>query len=448
MGSAGCQDYLFEQKVPTEVKEAEIVVPELTPTPADILFVVDNSASMKDEQELLARNFDRFIQAVAGDFDLRLAVVTTDLVTDGPDGGERDGDYFPDFANNFPNQLVINTAPTCAAITPEIPHGCFRGPNPDTRVVTSDMPRDQQVATFRTNVVVGECGAGLEQGLAAAVKALQRAEAGTCNQGFLRSNANLVVIFVSDEDDQSDGAISAWVDALGTLKSFGSIRVGVIAGVDGNAAANCHPSRGAQCGDAACTGRPAQLGSEQACTSRGDCDPGESCNDDIGGICTEPEWAKWTDVQCAHCSLFNTDDCCSAVAGRRYVDFALAMEARIADANGAIQASQCQPQAGARTACLIDSICQEDFGDTLTRIAEELVITNEFSLDPPAIYPRGVRVRVSGGRFGDGEELVYDEHFTVVDGGRRLVFLDDSKVPVEGEGIEIYFVVNASVGTP
>ena len=51
----------------------------MAPTPTDILFVVDNSGSMADEQENLAQNFDQFIQQIAGAGDYRIAVVTTDL---------------------------------------------------------------------------------------------------------------------------------------------------------------------------------------------------------------------------------------------------------------------------------------------------------------------------------------------------------------------------------
>src|SRR5262245_37249544 len=77
----GCQDYLFEQKFPERVKEAQIVMPAATPTPADILFVVDNSGSMADEQQRLADNFDKFINQIAGAGDYQIGIVSTDLET-------------------------------------------------------------------------------------------------------------------------------------------------------------------------------------------------------------------------------------------------------------------------------------------------------------------------------------------------------------------------------
>src|SRR5688500_11827035 len=75
----GCQDYLFEQKLPEKVKEAQIIMPAGEPTPADILFVVDNSGSMADEQEILAANFDAFINQIAGAGNYQIGIVTTDL---------------------------------------------------------------------------------------------------------------------------------------------------------------------------------------------------------------------------------------------------------------------------------------------------------------------------------------------------------------------------------
>src|SRR6185503_15155126 len=74
-----CNQYLFEQKCPMQLKESQIVVPAAKPTPADILFVVDNSGSMADEQENLAANFEAFITQIAGAGDYQIMVATTDV---------------------------------------------------------------------------------------------------------------------------------------------------------------------------------------------------------------------------------------------------------------------------------------------------------------------------------------------------------------------------------
>jgi hypothetical protein len=61
---------------------------------------------------------------------------------------------------------------------------------------------------FKTNVKVGTCGSGQEQGLIAAKLATERVRAGTQSSGyvsgdFLHPNSKLVIIWVSDEDDCS-----------------------------------------------------------------------------------------------------------------------------------------------------------------------------------------------------------------------------------------------------
>jgi hypothetical protein len=64
------------------------------------------------------------------------------------------------------------------------------------------------VAQFKQNVLVGTCGAGQEQGIEAARKAIQRAQANQQTAGFttgefMHGNSKLVVVWVTDEDDCS-----------------------------------------------------------------------------------------------------------------------------------------------------------------------------------------------------------------------------------------------------
>jgi hypothetical protein len=85
--ASGCLDYQFRVVKPESTKEVKRAVAAAKPTPVDILFVVDNSGSMADEQMNLARNFDKFINVLtqgAGN-DYQIAVVSTD-VADVPAG--------------------------------------------------------------------------------------------------------------------------------------------------------------------------------------------------------------------------------------------------------------------------------------------------------------------------------------------------------------------------
>jgi hypothetical protein len=119
----GCQDYVFKQVCPNSVEEAELFRPALKATPTDVLFVVDNSGSMLDDQMRLAASFDRFIEAIAGSGDYQLAVVTTDL--DKPNG-EQEGSVVTLFSDTFPFVTPVNggtDARDCRPTTPRIEHG-------------------------------------------------------------------------------------------------------------------------------------------------------------------------------------------------------------------------------------------------------------------------------------------------------------------------------------
>src|SRR2546430_852674 len=77
--SAGCPSYTFEIKPATGTAEARIVIPAAKPTPADILFVIDDSCSMADKQDNVKRNLGAFISEIAGKGDYHIAVVSNDV---------------------------------------------------------------------------------------------------------------------------------------------------------------------------------------------------------------------------------------------------------------------------------------------------------------------------------------------------------------------------------
>ena len=131
----------------------------------DILFTVDNSCSMGQEQTALAVNFAAFLQIIqALDIDYHLGVTSTDV-----------GD----------NGNLVGSVPVITPSTPD-PSG-----------------------EFSANVNLGVNGSATEQGFHTAYLALDLAYNGTGNVGFLREDAGLRVIFVSDEQEQS-GNIMGW----------------------------------------------------------------------------------------------------------------------------------------------------------------------------------------------------------------------------------------------
>lgn len=121
----------------------------------DVLWVVDSSGSMTQEQDNVARNFGKFFDFLAkAKTDYHIAVTTTDVVT-------------------VQGRLQGNPA----VIDPSTP-------NP--------------IEAFAANVRVGTAGSANEAGLDAARRTFELKPA-----GFLRDDAHLFLIFVSDEEDNS-----------------------------------------------------------------------------------------------------------------------------------------------------------------------------------------------------------------------------------------------------
>jgi hypothetical protein len=182
----------FEQKASAEV---------------DILWVVDNSASMGEEQTNLANNFGSFIAFINNSLiDYHIGVISTDM--DNPDhSGKLQG-----------SPLVIDR----------------------------DTLPDPQTA-FAANVMVGSGGGGYEMGVLAAHNALTEplSAVGGFNEGFLRDTASLAVIFVSDEDDHSYGGIDYYIRFFSSLKDVGNENNVIVAAIVGDTPDGCDGDGGA-----------------------------------------------------------------------------------------------------------------------------------------------------------------------------------------------------------
>ncbi len=140
----------------------------------DILMVIDNSGSMQPYQQKLSTNFSHFLTYfIEADVDYQIAAVTTDVMAD--TAGQIRGE-------------VINTS------------------TPDAEGVFSEI------------VNVGTTGTGWEMGLEAAYKALTEPLVSTSNAGFLREEATLSLIFVSDEEDASPLPVNDYINAFRDIK--------------------------------------------------------------------------------------------------------------------------------------------------------------------------------------------------------------------------------------
>lgn len=135
---------------------------QATSAQADILFVIDNSGSMGDEQQTLSNSFSSFASYLTGqNASWQVGVTSTDIGFGGQQG-----------------RLVGNP-----------------------KIITNATPNAGQA--FAQNANLGTGGDATEQGLEAARLAITPPLVNGDNAGFVRAQAKLFLIFVSDEDDQS-----------------------------------------------------------------------------------------------------------------------------------------------------------------------------------------------------------------------------------------------------
>ena len=86
---AACNSHpiTFQPTTPLVEQRDEVKQDEVVKTPIDILFVVDNSGSMEEEQNNLTANFGQFIDLILlTPADFRIAVISTDMTNDGQSG--------------------------------------------------------------------------------------------------------------------------------------------------------------------------------------------------------------------------------------------------------------------------------------------------------------------------------------------------------------------------
>lgn len=197
---ANCIDRKLGQTEPITYTAATGNIVQIGSTSIDILFVVDNSNSMRGEQIALAQNFPVLINELlnpSGDTpaveDMHMAVVTVNLGVGGNPIQNCDG--------NGDDGIMIS-APRCEG--EDCPTNCGD--------VSLDTPFMQYPASsgddvshqFQCIAQLGTGGCGFEQQLESAYRALTiQSIAGGPNNGFLRDTALLAIIFVTDEDDCS-----------------------------------------------------------------------------------------------------------------------------------------------------------------------------------------------------------------------------------------------------
>ncbi len=94
--------------------------------------------------------------------------------------------------------------------------------NNDLRVLNTSTPEPGEI--FSEMVAVGVEGSGIEMGLASARAALSEPMLSTTNAKFLRDDANLSIIFISDENDFSEDTTSEYYRHFAELKTDAAYR--------------------------------------------------------------------------------------------------------------------------------------------------------------------------------------------------------------------------------
>lgn len=172
--------------------------------PVDVLWVVDPSCSMADEQQRLVDNFPSFIEFFRdSNLEFHLGVTSTDIDEE-----------------SSPNSL----------------DGRLAGDPP----VLSEQTEDLEQAFLERALMGIQPGHVDERGLQASYTAIAELSGnGEANEGFLQDGANLSVIVVSDEPDYStlgepDSAdFIDWEAWAGWLDEFGGAERSALSGIVG-----------------------------------------------------------------------------------------------------------------------------------------------------------------------------------------------------------------------
>jgi hypothetical protein len=232
---AGCPDRDISRLDPSQARAETKDIPVTPNRNVDILFVVDDSGSMKEEQDSLAQNFPRFIQRLStlqgGLPSVHIGVVSTDVGT----GTDKVGSCN---AKGDDGHLLTNN---CGGVNGSYLVDVDAPGGGRTQNYTGDLAQ-----LFACMAHLGTGGCGAEQPLESMRLALDPAR-GT-NPGFLRDDAYLAVVIISDEDDCSTKDRSIWTRNLSTGRLlYQCTQYGI--SCDGDvmtpgAKANCKPQQG------------------------------------------------------------------------------------------------------------------------------------------------------------------------------------------------------------
>jgi hypothetical protein len=255
----GCPDRSISEVNPLQGRVEAKDIPVKINRKVDILFLIDNSPSMRDKQQNLADNFPKFIDVLdsiqGGRPEVHIAVVTSDMgakgaldTVPGPPVGQVNNGRCADVGDagimKTSGAPITNGAVFISDVL---------APDGVTRIQNYNGGSGALKDVFATMAKVGDKGCPFEQHLEAMKQALQPVTA--ANRGFLRDDAFLAIIFIVDEDDcsyQHSSLITPDESGpLGPLLSMRCFRFGITCDEGGRTSdemnevgpkSRCHPN--------------------------------------------------------------------------------------------------------------------------------------------------------------------------------------------------------------
>jgi hypothetical protein len=205
------------------VQNTPVRVPQNSKNSVDVLFMVDNSSSMEAMQTQLKARFGDFFQvfndlAKDGTYaDLHIGVVTSDY-----GAGDKAGGGCQVYGGGQQGLLQARGAAadaSCQAPLNGKPYIEYAF-NPSGGAPTSNLPGGQDlVQTFTCMASVGASGCGFEHQLESVYAALKN----TAQNGeFLRPDALLTVVFVTNEDDGSAPPTARFYENTADVNMYGA----------------------------------------------------------------------------------------------------------------------------------------------------------------------------------------------------------------------------------
>lgn len=222
-GLAACNVHPAKPVEVESVTTPEVGLPLDVNKKVDVLLVVDNSGSMGEEQANLAANFGPFIEQLeSAGADFRIGITTTDLGGPHCEGASSGGELHLSSCLDRPQSFefsghsafevacqatcaldseALSISPTAIDSTGEL------APRPWIQSYNgvSNLPEDvDALEAFQCVAPQGISGCGWESPLEATARALTNMQdPGRAEHGFLREDALLAILIITDEVDCS-----------------------------------------------------------------------------------------------------------------------------------------------------------------------------------------------------------------------------------------------------